>query len=98
MSAHETLLSTSLALAVPILIQELRAKGGPNQTDWAMAHEWANELASHGDELLYKSKKKGETARLFTGTAKVIAVLAFAPGGIKLFGSHWEAQRHVTSV
>lgn len=41
--------------------------------------------------MLFRSKRKGETADAFNHLAEGIACLAFAPGGVRLFGSHWEA-------
>jgi hypothetical protein len=39
---------------------------------------------------LFKSKIKGETAKQFNKTALAIAVLSFQPGGIEIFGLHFE--------
>ena len=58
------LLRFALALGVPKAMRELRERGGPLDSDWAAARAFADTLAEHGDDLLYKSKKKGETARL----------------------------------
>lgn len=82
------LLASSLELAVPLWIVELQG------------HEWeylreraeicAQYIAEKGDIILYKSKKKGETAQAFNRLAEGVAILSFAPGGVKLFGCHFE--------
>jgi hypothetical protein len=55
-----------------------------------MAHDrtrgFAAELVSRGDVLMFGGKK-GEAAELFNRLANALAVLAFAPGGIKVFGA-----------
>lgn len=86
------LLALSLALAVPLCIDELQKKGGPTEQDFKEAQAFGQVLAEHDDDLLFKSKKKGRTAELFNGTAHALAVLAFCPGGVKAFGVHWEAK------
>jgi hypothetical protein len=80
-----------LALAVPLRMAELRAAGGPTDTDWDSLPDAAHELSAHGDVLLYGGRP-GEAARLASGLANAIAVLAFAPGGVTVAGQHFEAQ------
>jgi hypothetical protein len=48
-------------------------------------------IAHHGDVILYRGKKKGETADAFNSLAKAIAILSFMPGGVTCFGQHWES-------
>jgi hypothetical protein len=50
-------------------------------------------LGEHGDILLHGSEKPGECAAIFNRTAHAIAVLAFVPGGVELFGARFEAER-----
>lgn len=85
------LLEETLAAAVPLHILDLKRQGGPADSDLEWAREFAWELGSHGDLLLYRGGKPGESARLFNQTARAIAILAFAPGGVHLFGQHWDA-------
>ena len=51
----------------------------------------AQVIATKGDVLLYGSKREGEAAEVFNVTAKVLAVMAFQPGGVRAFGNHWQA-------
>ena len=91
MIPEETPLALTLALAVPLLIAELAQRGGPTAEDYARVASYADDLAFHGDDLLYVSRQPGETALRFQQVAEAIAVLAFCPGGITVFGLHFEA-------
>lgn len=86
---NEGVLAITLAAAVPLRIIELEAKGGPDAADREKATEYGAILATKGDILQYGSKKKGEAADLFNGLAHAISVLAFAPGGVEVFGGHY---------
>lgn len=88
------LLPISLSAAVPIWIHKVRQNG---RVAWEArmadkSAEWSQALAERGDRLLYRSKKAGETAELFNILAECLAHMAFVPGGVKSFGSHWEAR------
>lgn len=83
-------LAIALSAAVPLAVAELVRKGGPSNDDWVMAREAGQQLAEHGDNLLYRGKP-GESARLFNTVAHALAVLAFCPGGVTFCGEHWEA-------
>lgn len=85
----DSLLSGILQLAVPLWIDQLR------KYDWnyvlGRVKECSQFIAEHGDNILCRSKKKGESAKAFNYLAEGIACLAFCPGGVKMFGEHWEA-------
>ena len=85
-------LSSMMAMAVPLYIERLKQNGGPTPEDFKKAQETSGLLGERGDVLLYGGGKKGECADLFNRTAKAIAVLAFVPSGVEIFGSHWEAK------
>ena len=55
------------------------------------AQETSQILGERGDILLFGGGKKGECAEIFNRTAHAIAVLAFVPGGVEIFGSRFEA-------
>ena len=85
-----------MGMAVPLHIARLKEKGGPDAADMEKAQGLSDVLGERGDILLFgggKKGKKGEVADMFNGTAAAIAVLAFVPGGVTLFGQHWEAER-----
>jgi hypothetical protein len=82
------LLSISLQAAVPLWAEKLQSDS------WEVLQNKIKEastvISEHGDEILFKSKKKGETAKYFNIMAEAIAILSFCPGGITIFGSHYE--------
>jgi hypothetical protein len=91
------LLGAMLALAVPLRIQELQARGGAQEQDLTWARRWAEEkLGPSGEALLYRitspsARKAGtDTATMFNELVRAVAVLSFCPGGITIFGEHFE--------
>lgn len=85
-------LETMMPMAVYFRIKSLEEKGGPSPEDMAKIQETSDMLGEHGDILLHGGSKKGECANLFNRTAHAIAVLAFVPGGVELFGHRFEAK------
>jgi hypothetical protein len=83
------LLRTALSAAVPLWIDQLR--GTSFEERQARAHRAAAHVAAHGDVILFRSKKKGGTAEAFNRLAEGIACAAYQPGGVKVFGLHFEA-------
>ena len=83
------LLTSTLQLAVPLWIERLRT------ARWEYIQERAKVcsdfIGKHGDNILFRSKKKGDSATAFNHLAEGLACLSFCPGGVKIFGSHWEA-------
>ena len=88
------LLAEMIVPAVFLQVMELEKRGGPSAADMEKARETSDRLGDHGDILLHGGGRKGECADLFNRTAHAIAVLAYAPGGVELFGKHFEARRH----
>jgi len=89
-SNTKALLESALAAAVPLWIDQLRACSDEQRA--ARAKECAQCVAEHGDNILYRGKHKGDTALAFNRLAEGLACLAFAPGGVKAFGQHWDAK------
>lgn len=85
------LLRFSLILGVPNAMRDLHLQGGPLERDWESARTFAETLATQGDNLLYKSKKKGETAALMAQLIRALAVMAYVPGGVTAWGLHFDA-------
>jgi hypothetical protein len=96
MEASEAALRAALGAAVPLRIEALRRL---DPVTFARAFDrerldaLAQTVAEHGDDVLFLGRKKGESARVFNAVADGIALLAFAPGGVSLFGSSWVAER-----
>ena len=86
------LLPQMMRLAVFLRIKTLEQQGGPGAEDMAKVQETSDMLGEHGDILLHGGGKPGQCADLFNRTAHAIAVLAFAPGGVELFGTRFEAK------
>jgi len=78
-----------LAVAVPLALQDLAAQGGPTRRHWEAAQAWRAVLASKGDQILFRGK---ETATLVAQLARVLAVLAYVPGGVRFGPHHWAAE------
>jgi hypothetical protein len=91
-SVRLTPLSDMMQVAVPLWIERMRAKGGPDAEDRKKAQETSGILGERGDILLCGGGKKGEASDQFNRTAHAVAVLAFCPGGVTIFGSHFEAK------
>lgn len=85
------LLPGMMGLAVHLRIKAMEERGGPKTEDMAKAQETSDMLGEHGDVLLHGGGKPGQCADLFNRTAHAIAVLAFTPGGVELFGTKFEA-------
>lgn len=90
-----TALGSFVAASVPLRMLAMQAKGGPSDLDIELARSYGEDVAAHGDDLLYGGKKRGDAAHLANGMAHAIAVLAFQPGGVRIFGYHFEAQGEV---
>ena len=84
------LLPIALSAAVPLWQAELA------ELPWAEVEACtvgvADLLAERGDVLLFGGGKKGEVNTIFNRLAKAIAAMSFLPGGIRIFGCHWEAK------
>lgn len=86
------LLPRMMGMAVVLRIATMEEMGGPSAEDVARARETSGMLGEHGDVLLHGGGKPGQCADLFNRTAHAIAVLAFAPGGVEIFGARFEAK------
>jgi hypothetical protein len=85
-------LTIALSAAVPLNIMMLQERGGPNQEDWEYLSGFGDVLGEpeNAEALLFKSKHKGLTAIMFNELARVIAIMSYIPGGITIFGQHYE--------
>lgn len=87
------LIRLTLASAVEIELAHLRRTGGP--TEYAM--DAAHEFIAHqrlGEAILYATKN--ETREQMRVLCEITAILAFCPGGVTLFGLHFEAKCEVS--
>lgn len=79
-------LPMALEAAIPFWVLELQKRSDIWEYIQRKAPEASHALASRADNLLFRSKKKGETAELFNTLAEAIAFLSFLPGGVTVFG------------
>ena len=84
-------LPDALELAVQLKLMDMNASNVTiTEEDIEKAVQTSHDIAERGDRLIYKSKKKGETAELFNKLVHAIVILAHVPGGITIFGKHFE--------
>lgn len=82
-----TLLRGMLDIAVMVEVDRLRWVSWRELSK--LVEKLAQDIAAHGDVILYRGSKKGETARAFASLATAITILSFSPGGVSCLGGHW---------
>lgn len=92
--ASHTALTTTLQLAVPLLIDQLARldERTRDQIRVRWAADAATEVGSKGDVLQFGGKP-GRSAEVFNHLARGLAALAWQPGGVTFAGMHWCAER-----
>lgn len=92
--SNDALLLMHLELCVPLRIDDYCSKGGPSDLDYERIRaEYPQYLGSHGDAVLYR--EKNTTSRAVTVLVDGLAVLSFCPGGVTMFGMHFETKIEV---
>jgi hypothetical protein len=95
--AHEgttgELFRAALEIGVPLALQDLERRGGPLEHDYEEVRAFAETIATEGADILFRSKKRGVTARLMAQLIRAVAVLAYAPGGVTVARLHFDAGR-----
>lgn len=90
--SNDFLMKTHLEAMVPLAIQEIKKSGGITDEHINRARGIAWDVAEHGDILLYKSNKKGESARMMNKLVEGLAILSFCPGGVIFAGLHFKSE------
>jgi len=85
------LIAAHLDATVPPLIQELVEQGGPTDSHYQRLREHGRYLAEHGDAILFA--QPGKTSEAMNGLVAGVAILAFCPGGIRVFGCEFNASK-----
>ena len=85
------LLAIAVSAAVPLNIIDIEHRGGPDDLEWEWARNFTDELGERGDILQFDGGKRGEAAIMFNRFAYALAIMAFAPGGVRFCGMHFEA-------
>ncbi len=86
------LLRAALSVSVPLYIEEIRWWTEDERINFMQKN--VNLIAEKGDLLLFRSEKKGETKKVFNTVSKLIACLAFQPGGVEIFGLKFEVKEN----
>lgn len=86
--SNEALLKSVLSVAVPMWVERLQSMPWPDVE--YRAKGCGQYVAEHGDVILYRSKKKGESAKAFNYLAQGLAALSFLPGGVHFLELHFE--------
>lgn len=87
---------------VPLLIKEWEQVGGPDEYETKLAMDRFRKIlemedgAEGGVELLYSIP--GKTDKAMSALLQALAVMAFIPGGITVFGHHFEAGKWSTEL
>mgnify|MGYP001611822850 CR=1 FL=1 len=89
------LLRAALGASVPLYAAEYKnaLDDGTCSVDSLLARcrVYAQVIAEKGDNILYRSRKRGETADAFNALAKALAILSIvAVGGVRFLGERWE--------
>ncbi len=85
----DTLLRLSLMTAVPMWQMDIRGWSAEKRAE--RSGICSQVIAEKGDIIQFRAKKKGATADAFNRMAEGVALLSFAPGGVRIFGMHFEA-------
>ena len=91
------LLSDFIGAFVPLKMLEYEQRGGPKDYEFDAARDYWQAMIERGDgeELLFR--EKGKTGRSTDALINLIAIMAFAPGGIHIFGHHFEDGKRNTA-
>lgn len=90
--AHrDSMLVESLAIAVPLWVERYAGK-----VSWEEAQRRARICVQHlmgpgGEDILFASTRPGGSAEAFNRLAEGVAIASFQPGGITVFGHHFES-------
>lgn len=85
--ANEEWLPMCLSAAVPLWIY--RVRNWTSADRHARAMEIGDYIAAHGDIVRHQAMKGESSAEAFNRTAEGIAIGAYQPGGLTIFGLHW---------
>lgn len=83
-SASNVVLLGTLEVAVPLWHERWRDR--PFEERAARARQCAEEVAAHGDRILFRSKG---TAEAFNRLGEGLGILSMQPGGVRFAGHHW---------
>lgn len=86
-----------LLLAPAVELQIMRLQALPHDAFDALLDQAAHDASIDAPGPLYHEEwwygERPGTAQAFNDMAKVVALLAFVPGGVTVFNQHYEARR-----
>lgn len=85
------LLPAFVGTFVPLEIMNLEERGGPTAVELAEASNYWQGMIDRGEGTELFFVEKGKTAKTAGILVRLIACLAFAPGGVEIFGHHFVA-------
>lgn len=88
MADNSALLKVHLQAAVPIRIAETKGMTFEERREHAQIA--ASIIAESGDNILFRSRKQGESARAVNALVNALALLSYQPGGVTFMGLHFE--------
>lgn len=84
---------------VPLRIHDLSKIGGPSQEHFDYAKQYGDMLAGPPcEDLMYKpdrKKDRGNSKEMLNRLTRVLAIMAFLPGGVTFMGLHFEVPQLV---
>jgi hypothetical protein len=79
---------------VPLRIHDIKRIGGVSQTHLDYAAQYGDMLAGPPcEDLMYKpdrAKDRGNSKEMLNRLTRVLAIMAFLPGGVSFMGLHFE--------
>lgn len=85
-SQNEELLKLHISMVVPLMVRGIIESGGLTDAHIKEAQKHAETVATKGDLILYRGKRRGESAGVIHALCYCLAVGAFIPGGITFMG------------
>lgn len=89
------LATSHFAAFVPLAIERLRDRGGPNESDVLWAQDKMQQIRDGAGGHAIAFYDAGQTARETALLTEVLAILSFVPGGVRFADLHFDAQ-HAT--
>jgi hypothetical protein len=83
-------LRAHLQAQVPSRIRYYLGKDGPSEEDLERVRSYATDLGTYGDLILFPN---GNDKPYLEKLVDALAVLAFCPGGVTVFGLHFDATK-----
>jgi hypothetical protein len=96
------MLGDSLEMCVPFAIHDLVLRGGPSETDRERVRAFSDRFQDEADTVACiavgysgkpTTKERHQVAAMFNDMVFAVAVMAFQPAGITMFGRCWDCGR-----